>query len=301
MTRFLKQLLFISSFFMGICILLHTASCSTGAAIRSDCIDTLQKAIVSAPSFFVKVHAGEALVANGYTDQIESTFISLRDANPDNATGAIRVLARFYNAAGNQQKYQECINAIINRYQHGDSAHPRLVAVESLGKLGYQTPLPEILQDAQQGTGGFKAMARWVLSNNGEPDMEDSLAALLSSQEVADYRSAAYALRFHKSVSGKTYNLLEQCAARLNPADAPSVYVWSALFVHAPSTKKEAVKKQLIQLVQGAPAAKYEIGEALSLNGDTADLSLLETLLHDADNDVRVSAANAILTIHHKQ
>jgi hypothetical protein len=294
-----NRLFYTSLFFMVTNTILQVSSCIPVEGVRQDCVDTLQQAMSSAGNFFIKVHAGEALVQNGITANVENTFITLRDADPAYATGSTRVLARLYKET-DPLKYEDCINRIINQYLHGDSAHPRLVAVESLGKLGYSNPLPEIIQNAQQGEGGFKAMARWVLSNNGERATEDSLAALLPLPDVVDFRGAAYAFRFKKSVSDSTYRLLEQCAARQNPADVPATYVYSACFVHAPEAKKEAAKKQLLQQVQGPPAARYEICEALALKGDTSDLSILESLLKDADNDVRVAAANSILKIQQR-
>jgi hypothetical protein len=272
------------------------STATTATTSRTDCVDTLKKAITDAPSFFVKVHAGENLVANGYTDNIESTFLELRAANPDKATGAIRVLAKLYKDT-QPDKWQECINLITDKYRLPDSTHPRLVALESLGKLGYGNPLPEILQDAQTGQDGFRAMARWVLSNLGTQAGEDSLAALLAYPDAVDFRGAAYAFRFKKSVSDSTLHLLEQCAERLPATDPARVYVLSALYVHTPAGKDSAVKAQLLQYLNGAVPAKYETAEALSLKGGAEDLPVLETLLHDADNDVRVAAANAILKI----
>jgi hypothetical protein len=273
--------------------ILNTVSCKSPASPRQDCVDTLQQAIVSANSIFIKVHAGEALVANGFTDEIEETFSALRQTN---LTGSTRVLARLY-MENNPAKFEECISTIIDQYLHADSSHPRLVALESLGKLGYSKPGAEIEEDAKNGEGGFKAMARWVLSNNGAKETEDSLAALLNSPEVAHHRGAAYAIRFKKSISDKTFHLLEQCAARIANTETHKVYILSAIFVHAPADKKQAAKNELLKQAEGPVAAKYETCEALSINGDTGDMPLLETLLKDEDQDVRVAAANAILKI----
>jgi hypothetical protein len=260
----------------------------------------LRKAVTDASSFFVKVHAGENLVTSGYTDNIEHTFLELRTANPDNATGATRVLAKLYKVT-DPEKHAACLALVLNKYLHGDSTHPRLVALESLGKLNYSTALPAILQDAQTGEGGFRAMARWVLSNDGSAAGEDSLAALLAYPDAVDFRGAAYAFRFKSSVSDSTRQLLQQCAERLTETDPARVYVLSSLYVHTPAGKDSAVKAQLLQYLNGAVPAKYETAEALSLKGGPEDLPVLETLLHDADNDVRVAAANAILKIQQRK
>lgn len=274
----------------------HMSSCKAPAAIRQDCIDTLRNAIQTGSTIFIKVHAGEALALTGHAEKVEETFIPLRAVH---LTAATRVLARIYKTT-HPAKYQECIATIIDQYLHADSTHPRLVALESLGKLGYSEALPAIVADAQHGEGGFKAMARWVISNNGTEETEDSLAALLSSPEVAHHRGAAYAFRFKQSVNDKTYALLEQCLAAVEANAAQRVYILSALFVHARPGKKEAIKKQLLEQVSGPLASRYETCEALSVAGDTTDLSLLEKLLKDEEQDVRVAASNAILKIHQR-
>jgi solute:Na+ symporter, SSS family len=261
------------------------------------CVDTLRNAIATAKSFFIKVHAGEALVLNGHTEGIENTFIQLRAENPANAIGATRVLARLYKHNADTANFNDCIKLVTNQYLHGDSAHPRLVALESLGKLGYATTLPEVQQDAATGTGGFRAMARWVQSNGVTQAGEDSLAALLAYPDAADYRGAAYALRFKASVSDSTRRLLDASVNRLPATEPARVYVVSALFVHTAGAQNDMVKKHLLEYLEGPVAARFELAEALSLNGDSADVPVLETLLKDADQDVRVAAANALLKI----
>jgi HEAT repeat protein len=280
----------------------HTAcndadTTTTNVVEEQACVDTLRNAISTAKSFFIKVHAGEALVSNNHTEGIENAFIQLRAENPANAIGATRVLARLYKHIGDITNYDACIKLVTNQYLHGDSAHPRLVALESLGKLGYTTELPEVKQDAATGSGGFRAMARWVQCNGGTQAGEDSLAALLAYPDAADYRGAAYALRFKGSVSDSTRQLLEQCVNRLPVTEPARVYVVSALFVHSSGAQKDTVKKQLLEYLQGPVAARYELAEALSRNGEEEDVPVLERLLKDADQDVRVAAANALLKI----
>jgi hypothetical protein len=266
-------------------------NCSTPSVIDSKaCVDTLRNAVQHANSFFVKVHAGEALALNNEPEGLEAAFTKLREEDSSYVIGSTRVLARLYKDS--PEKYMECINLIIDRFLHADSSHPRLVALESLGKLGYSNPMPEIVQQAQSGEGGFKAMARWVLSNGGA---EDSLAALLSSPEVADYRGASYALRFKGSVQPSTSQQLEALVKRLAPDAEGRVYVISAYFVHTPNND---TKQSLLAYLKGKPAERYETAEALSLKGTLEDLPVLQTLLADEDNDVRVAAANAVIKIN---
>lgn len=257
---------------------------------RATAIDTLRQAMQHGSSFFVKVHAGEALALNNEPEGVEAVFTKLRTEDKSYVIGSTRVLARVYS----HEKKNQCIDLIIDRYLHDDSTHPRLVAVESLGKLGYSNPLPQITQDAQTGTGGFKAMARWVLSNDGTPQTEDSLAELLALPDITDWRGAAYAFRFKKEVKPSTVEKLSDCVKRLSPGTEGRVYAVSSLFVHAPT---DANKQALLTYLKGAPNERYETAEGLSLKGTAADYPVLDTLLHDADNDVRVAAANAIIKI----
>lgn len=266
---------------------------------RQDCVDTLRNAVENATNFFIKVHAAEALIGNGITEKVEEYFIAMRKTDPAFFIGSTRVLARIYKHT-DKKKYHSEINTLIDQYLHADSAHPRLVALESLGKLEYHSVVKEIFKDAEQGENGFKAMARWVLSNDGKPGTEASLAALLKSGNVADYRGAAYALRFKTKVTKETVQALKKTAATLDPKELATTYVLSALFVHSDAKEKSAVKKILYRQLNGPVAARYEICEALSLNGDRSDLQQLEIFLKDEDNDVRVAAANAILKIENR-
>ena len=82
---------------------------------------------------------------------------------------------------------------------------------------------------------------------------------------------------------------------RLAPDAEGRVYVISARFVHTPD---KDIKQLLLAYLKGAPAERYETAEALSLKGTLEDMPVLQTLLSDEDNDVRVAAANAIIKIN---
>ena len=47
-------------------------------------------------------------------------------------------------------------------------------------------------------------------------------------------------------------------------------------------------------------STRYQFGEAMALRGDAEDVPILLRLLADADTDVRISAANALLAIERK-
>lgn len=263
---------------------------------KAYCLNLLAETVKTSDRFFVRVHAAEALIAHQHPEGLESLFTELQRASPDNFIGATRVLAKVNKA--NPVNYQAAVQQILDVFLHSEASRPRLVALESLGKLGYSEPLPQIQQQAQEGTEGKKPMARWVLANSGKADDEARLAELLNSDDPLTYQYAAYALRFRPTVQPDTYALLEACAARVLP-DAPQrIYVLSALFVHTPVEKHDKIRDQLTHYQLGNVAERYELAEALGVRGTAADVPILEKLLADSDLDVRVAAANAMLRIN---
>jgi HEAT repeat protein len=258
-------------------------------------IDTLHEALTSGETFFIKVHAAEALITNNQTKGIESLFTELLKQAPSNKIGAARVLAKLYKK--NPQQYQVNVAMLIDEMLYADSLRQKLTALESLAKVHYKTRLPHILLYADTGRNGFKGMARWVLSNSGRSSDEVKLAELLTSTELLDYRYASYALRFKNKVSSKTYKLLELLDHKIGNGDPAKVYVASTLFVHAQKDNLQQAKKKLLAYEKGTVGEQYEVAEALAIKGDASDIQLLQQLLKNSNRDVRVAAANALLRI----
>lgn len=267
---------------------------SNPAERRAACLRVLREAMHSADGFFVRVHAAEALVMHHQIEQIDSLF-TLSQKNPDQYLGATRVLARLHQYE--PAVYERYIDQLTAVFLNSNVSTQRVVALESLGKLGYSQLLAPIQHQADSGATASKAMARWVLSNSGTASSEAQLADLLNSSDPLAYRYAAYAFRHKKSVRPATYALLEACAQRLAPQDPERVYVLSAVWVHASATQAAATKTALLRYQHGAVNERYELAEALNRRGTSADLALLDTLLHDANPDVRVAAASAVLAI----
>lgn len=290
------NLLFLAVF--PVSLFLSSDPASRAQPGRSDrtarCVALLRTtALATDQPFFVRVHAAEALALRGYPEGLEEAFSALQRASPDQFVGATRVLARLHRA--DAVRYRADVEALLAVFGGEGPFRSRLVALESLAKLGYAEPLPAILREAQEGRDGMMGMARWVLANSGRADDEARLADLLASAEPLAYRYAAYALRFFSRVRPATYARLVACADRL-PADDPArVYGLSARFVHAPAEDREAAHEALVAYADGTPGERYEVAEALGRAGDGADLPRLERLLTDADADVRVAAANALL------
>ncbi len=265
---------------------------------RERCLEILHEAVVSDDNFWMNVHAAEALIYNVYPDGVEAYFISLEDDPRSNMIGISRVLARLNKK--DAVKYQKYIHQIRDLFLNSDSLNQRIGALESLGKLGYSEPLPEILRLAKEGESGLKTFSLWILANSGDVHDEDRLAELLNSEEPGEYGYAAYALRFLENISSDNYARLEACANRL-AKDAPSrVYVLSALFVHSPQERKNITKAELLAYIHGDKSERYEVGQALAISGTASDIQILEQLLNDPDMDVQVSAANALLRIERR-
>ncbi len=263
-----------------------------------ECIALLTNAMEHGKTIFIKVHAAEALIFNNYYTGIDACFKKLVK-EPGNQIIATRVLARTNKK--DDKKYRSYINALRYQLEHADSVRGRLIALESLGKLGFDTPLPLIKSLADTGTSGFRAMARWVLANSGKAADEAQLAAMLASDDPADYRTAAYALRFLNTIRPETLPLLSDCANRVEKDHPARVYVISSLFVHAPATQvRHDTKAKLLEYLTGATGEKYEVAEALALAGKQEDIPAVKQLLADENNDVRVAAAKAMLSIQSK-
>ncbi|MDB5208440.1 MAG: hypothetical protein JWR72_3515 [Flavisolibacter sp.] len=260
-----------------------------------NCLQVLNEAVSNGETFFIKVHAAENLIYHKHTSGLEVQFLQLQKAAPENFIGSARVLARLNKQY--PQKFHRYIKQLENEFTSGAGIKTRLTALESLGKLGYKTPSPQIINYADTGTGGFKAMARWVLSNNKSLALENRLSELLLSNEINDYRYAAYALRFKSKISAQTMKRLNECLLRLKQDDAARVYVASCLFVHDSAKERPRSKALLLKYADGEIGQQYEVAEGLGIRGTAMDIPVLKKLLANENTDVRVAAANALLKI----
>jgi len=263
-----------------------------------ECINVLKNAMQSGETIIIKVHAAEALIFNNYYTGINACFNKLIKEEP-NLIVASRVLARVHK--NDKVKYQSYINTLLYQLGHADSLRGKLIALESLAKLGFQQPLPEIVQYADTGTNGFKAMACWVLANSGKPADEYRLAHLLISNDPTEFRGAAYALRFRKKVKPETLKLLTACAEKVEKDNSARVYVISSLYVHAATAKaQQEAKDTLLTYINGAVNERYEVAEAFSMKGTLKDIPTLNKLITDENMDVRVATAKALWSIKRK-
>ncbi|WP_419803383.1 hypothetical protein [Mucilaginibacter sp.] len=275
----------------------ETVNAQADHKVCAQSLAVLKHAVKNGETFFIKVHAAENLIRVGQTAGLEAEFILLKEASPDNLIGATRVLARLN--VHQHEKYRHYIDELFNQFKSGADRKTQLTALESLGKLGFKEPLPEIKLLADTGTNGFKGMARWVLSNSNKETDENRLSELLLSKDETDYRYAAYALRFKPKVNALTIKRLGQCLQNLKQDDPARIYVLSSFFVHDQSPEKTPVKTALLTYLTGETGQRYELAEALGLGGNKNDLQVLQKLLNDENTDVQVAAANAILRVMH--
>jgi hypothetical protein len=258
-------------------------------------IAVLKNAVNNGETFFIKVHAAENLIAYNMTEGLEAKFLQLRKESPDYLIGSARVLARLNKHQ--PEKYQQCLKELLHQFETGSTSKLKLTALESLGKLGYHEALPIIKAYADTGSNGFKAMARWILSNSGKEVDENRLSEMLSSSEPLDYRYAAYTLRFKSTANKQTIECLKNCLQNLKIDDVARVYVASSLFVHASAEVRKSVKPLISFYLSGDVGQRYEAAEALGLAGSKNDLPALQKLLTDESTDVQVAAANAIFKL----
>ena len=91
-------------------------------------------------------------------------------------------------------------------------------------------------------------------------------------------------------------------AALAEPGDSPArLNLLIAWLAHAGDADWNAIKALLKPYAESSDTStRYQFGEAMALRGDAEDVPVLLRLLADADTDVRISAANALLAIERK-
>ncbi|WP_341836599.1 hypothetical protein WJU16_01695 [Chitinophaga pollutisoli] len=254
------------------------------------CLDVLRQAMERSPQFLVRMHAAEALIANGYRNGIAAHFPLHKKLGSIERTGSARVRARL----GRRRKMAR---VILHEFRHADSARSRLTALESLAKIGYRKTPASIRSLADRGSGGFRAMAAWVVANQGTAEGKARLEMMLSSPDAAESYYAAYALRFSPSVSAVARGLLDSCATHVQPGNPGWSLVLSAYYAHASPQDLQRARQMMVQCLHGSAGERYQVGEGLAIRGKVDDLPFLDKLLADGNEDVRVSAANAVLQI----
>ncbi len=269
---------------------------SLPADLRERCVAALGEALNSDDGFWVNIHAAEALITHVHTEGVRERVSELARKPGSNPIGIARVMARLDRK--DPVAFQSHVDTILDIFRNGPEDE-RTRALESLGKLGFGSALPEI-EAAARGDSTSRAMARWILANGGGAEEEASLAGLLASGVPRDWFHASYALRFFDTISDETRQALDRLAERLPPGTPRRVYALSARFVHAAPENEAAAKRDLLAYIDGEENQRYEVCEALAERGTFDDVPLLAGLLDDPSTDVRTAAANALLRIERR-
>ena len=254
----------------------------------------LKDVVESDASFWERVHAAEALSSNNFTVDVKQLFGNELNGNGTEKIGALRIIAR--TCRGDSIKIDSIAKEILRQFGIAKNEHTRLVALESIGKLGLYLPNEEIFTLAQAGEGGIKGMARWVLANSGNVQDINSLADLLFSPDSLQFRYAAYSLRFIKNVPSEAYLKMKEKYNSLDKDHPFRVFLLSALYVHAPIGELSVLKDQLYAYLNGEVYERYEVYQTLAVRGSKEDITKIEEgFKTEKNNDVRISASNAYL------
>lgn len=266
----------------------------TPAELRQRCVDVLRQALAQGREF-VKVHAAEALIREGHSEEARAAFVGEVDTAPAKyRIGVWRVMVQASPADGKGEPYRARIRAAFLDPDGPDRVH----AIETLAKLDDPAKPPELIRVAREGEGVLQAFARWALANSGVAEHEQALADLLEAQDPGVRTAAAYGLRWLPTLTTETRDrVAARCDAETRASTCP-IYLLSAAFIHSGPGKMDMLEPAIIARLDSKDKdERYEACEALGLAGREAVVSVLQGRLHDEDTDVRVSAANAILRI----
>lgn len=254
------------------------------------------KEVVESPddSFWIRIHAAEALTSNNFTVDVEQLFRNELNGDGAEKIGALRVMAGVYKEDG--IKIDSIAKEIFYQFETAENEHTKLVALETLGKLGIYLPDEQIKALAQTGEGGVKGMALWVLANSGNPQDINALTELLFSPDSLQFRYAAYSLRFLENASSETYLKMQEKYNSLDMDHPFRVYLVSALYVHAPIEEMNLLKGQLYAYLNGEVYERHEVYQAIAVRGGKEDIVKIEEGFSTEKNkDVKVAATNAYL------
>lgn len=278
----------------------HAAEISDG--LRTRALHELQRAMHE-ESRWVKVHAGESLVAMGYGGEVREVFnreLQERGEEPQYRVGIWRVMAR---AAVNNARRDEYIGRIVQAYSSTDSSDQDH-ALEAAAKLGIPTSTHlEIVEGLAAGSDETAAYARWLLAVDGSPARLHRLAELLDSDSPAVRSVTAYAFRhLARQLPTDLVELITSRARASSPSD-DNVYVTTAALVAAHRVRvSEDIKKRVHTYLASIDAGtRIEAAMAFAECGSSSDAAALETLLDDPDPDVKVAACTAILRIDRRE
>ena len=242
---------------------------------------------------FVRVHAAEALIWNGYPQGLYDSFIADEPtAKPGYRIGVWRVLVQLeWENAAIRDGYVQKVREVYFDPKSTD----RTIALETLGKIKDTGPKEQFLRDCGSSNLPIKAIARWVAANSGDAHYESLLSDLLLTKNKGGISTAAYALKFFRQIRPRSLAALRK-AYREMPEHGGE-YVVSAVYVHSRGKARVDAQKALWKYLKtGNTGQKFEAALGLSYGMDRANIvHLLPVMQSDKDLDARIGAAQAII------
>lgn len=248
--------------------------------------------------FQIRVQAAEALIRNNFPISSQQIFSIELEKNGIEKIGALSILA--------SENYRDSIKhasvgkEILHQFREATDDHTRRTALEALAELGWYSADVEILEIARSGEGGIKSLARWVLSNSGNPEDLTVLVELLSPSDSAQFRYAASALREKANIPEPVYLQMKEKFENIEIDHPLRIFLISALWAHAREEDRIPFKKHLLPYLNAEVHERAEVYEALSRRGSKEDLATIrDRFTKEANTGVKVLAAKAYLVNEH--
>jgi HEAT repeat protein len=238
---------------------------------------------------WIRVHAAEALIVLKRSQPALAAFRpKWATTEPHYRIVVWRVLAVAEPEPAQRSRYVERIREAMLDPNGPDQTH----AMEALAKL--HEPIADEAErrrvlDVADGRGDAAPFAVWRLAQANDATAVDRLVKLLHADDATTRARAAYVLGRLKPLPQTASDAIVT-VLRTEPLDSPARAMLRA------SLGGDAVR-ELARDAQVAPSGRYFAAMSLADCGTTQDYAVLAQLLNDADADVRVGAAYAMLRI----
>src|SRR5690606_31910263 len=135
--------------------LIHTFTPAIGTGQENDYPLFLKETMVSDESFWVRVHAAEALILNNFPVDVRTAFSDKLNVEGPEKVGILRML---YHSAGRDSLMMDSIvQELVNVFYRTSDHRTQLTALETMGKLGLYLPnVSEIGRIASTGESGMQ-------------------------------------------------------------------------------------------------------------------------------------------------
>ncbi|HRE81325.1 MAG TPA: hypothetical protein PLN52_09770 [Opitutaceae bacterium] len=266
--------------------------------LQTEAREALAAAMVGERNF-VRIHAGEARAALRERDAVYTGFLDEAEQGDERyRVGAWRVLALSAPTAAAATPWIRRIEEIATAAEDP----LRLLALESLNKLGYTLSAPELQRmrahwdESQEATMVFLWWAEYLAQR---PDALPKIAAALSSSVPAARARAAFVLRSLPITDREILSSLREAIHREPTGTMPRVFLLGAGVVLKADSDDDAVWRTELEqvLANGPEAARYQAAQALMEVSTPTVLEQWGQIMKRAEGDTRVALAWAILRV----